>query len=147
MEPTTTAASGFALSKVYLALPALFMSLVAYFLRKSKSPELAGHGRMATGAIVGGIAVGSSVIFGGALIVWLGFDPNDANTLMFFGGCIGLASWTVWRGVIIYLDRMDGKDIVEIAQEVKGSIKGQTSTKNTTPRKKPARKTTRKATK
>jgi hypothetical protein len=52
MEPTTTVASGFALSKVYLALPALFMSLVAYFLRKSKSPELAGHGRMATGIMV-----------------------------------------------------------------------------------------------
>jgi uncharacterized membrane protein len=121
MEPTSTVAGGFAISKIYYALSALFMSMVVLFLRKT--PALAHHGKAATGAIVGGTAVGASVIFGGWLTVFFGLNPDDANTAMAIGGLIGLASFTIIKSIVAFFDKMDGKDIVEVAQEVKLAAK------------------------
>lgn len=118
MEPTSAAvASGFALSKIYYGLSALFMAMIVLFLRRT--PAIHQHGKMATGAIVGGTAVGTSVIFGGWLTVYAGFNPHDANTALAIGGVIGLVSFTAIKAIVLLFDRMDGKDIVEIVQEAK----------------------------
>ena len=121
MEPLSTAIS-FAIAKLNYGLSALFMSLLVLFLRKT--PALDGYGRAATACIVGGSAVGISIIFGGALAVYMGMNPNDVNTSMAVGGAIGLVAFTVIKAFVKFFDRMDNKDIVEVAKEVKDTIKG-----------------------
>ena len=116
------AAISFVIAKLNYGLSALFMSLLVLFLRKT--PALEGYGRAATACIVGGSAVGISIIFGGALAVYMGMNPNDVNTSMAVGGAIGLVSFTVIKAFVKFFDRMDNKDIVEVAKEVKDTIKG-----------------------
>jgi hypothetical protein len=120
MEPLSTAIS-FAIAKLNYGLSALFMSLLVLFLRKT--PALDGYGRAATACIVGGSAVGISIIFGGALAVYMGMNPNDVNTSMAVGGAIGLVAFTVIKAFVKFFDRMDNKDIVEVAKEVKETFK------------------------
>jgi hypothetical protein len=121
MEPLSTTIS-FIIAKLNYGLSALFMSLLVLFLRKT--PALDGYGRAATACIVGGSAVGISIIFGGALAVYFGMNPDDVNTAMAIGGAIGLVSFTVIKAFVKFFDRIDNKDIVEVAKEVKDTIKG-----------------------
>lgn len=116
MEPASSTAAGFAMSKAYYALSALFMAMVVLFLKKN--PTLPGHGKVATGAIVGGVSVGTSVIFGGAVAIWMGKDPDEMNTALAIGGGIGLIAWVVIYALVRYLDKLEGKDIVEVADIV-----------------------------
>jgi hypothetical protein len=120
MEPLSTAIS-FVIAKLNYGLSALFMSLLVLFLRKT--PALDGYGKAATACIVGGSAVGVAIIFGGALAVYLGMNPNDVNTGMAIGGGIGLVSFTIIKAFVKFFDRIDNKDIVEVAKEVKDAIK------------------------
>ena len=120
MEPLSTAIS-FVIAKLNYGLSALFMSLLVLFLRKT--PALDGYGKAATACIVGGSAVGVAIIFGGALAVYLGMNPNDVNTGMAIGGGIGLVSFTIIQAFVKFFDRIDNKDIVEVAKEVKDAIK------------------------
>ena len=121
MEPLSTTIS-FIIAKLNYGLSALFMSLLVLFLRKT--PALEGYGRAATACIVGGSAVGISIIFGGAMAVYFGMNPDDVNTAMAIGGAIGLVSFTVIKAFVKFFDRIDNKDIVEVAKEVKDTIKG-----------------------
>jgi uncharacterized membrane protein len=121
MEPLSTTIS-FIIAKLNYGLSALFMSLLVLFLRKT--PALDGYGRAATACIVGGSAVGISIIFGGAMAVYFGMNPEDVNTAMAIGGAIGLVSFTVIKAFVKFFDRIDNKDIVEVAKEVKDTIKG-----------------------
>jgi hypothetical protein len=121
MEPLSTTIS-FIIAKLNYGLSALFMSLLVLFLRKT--PAIDGYGRAATACIVGGSAVGISIIFGGALAVYFGMNPDDVNTAMAIGGAIGLVSFTVIKAFVKFFDRIDNKDIVEVAKEVKDTIKG-----------------------
>jgi hypothetical protein len=116
------AAISFVIAKLNYGLSALFMSLLVLFLRKT--PALDGYGRAATACIVGGSAVGIAIIFGGALAVYFGMNPDDVNTSMAIGGAIGLVSFTVIKAFVKFFDRIDNKDIVEVAKEVKDTIKG-----------------------
>jgi hypothetical protein len=120
MEPLSTAIS-FVIAKLNYGLSALFMSLLVLFLRKT--PAIDGYGKAATACIVGGSAVGVAIIFGGALAVYLGMNPNDVNTGMAIGGGIGLVSFTIIKAFVKFFDRIDNKDIVEVAKEVKDAIK------------------------
>ena len=120
MEPLSTAFS-FVIAKLNYGLSALFMSLLVLFLRKT--PAIDGYGKAATACIVGGSAVGVAIIFGGALAVYLGMNPNDVNTGMAIGGGIGLVSFTIIKAFVKFFDRIDNKDIVEVAKEVKDAIK------------------------
>jgi hypothetical protein len=121
MEPLSSAIS-FIVAKLNYGLSALFMSLLVLFLRKT--PAIDGYGRVATACIVGGSAVGIAIIFGGTLAVYLGMNPNDVNTGMAIGGAIGLVAFTIIKAFVKFFDRMDNKDIVEVAKEVKDTIKG-----------------------
>jgi hypothetical protein len=116
------AAISFAIAKLNYGLSALFMSLLVLFLRKT--PALEGYGRVATACIVGGSAVGIAVIFGGAIAVYFGMTPEDTNVGMAIGGSIGLVAFTIIKAFVKFFDRIDNKDIVEVAKEVKDTIKG-----------------------
>jgi hypothetical protein len=120
MEPLTSAIA-FAVTKLNYGLSALFMSLLVLFLRKT--PALDGYGRAATACIVGGFSVGIAIIFGGAAAVYLGMNPNDVNTGMAIGGVIGLVAFTAVKGLVKLFDRVDNKDIVQMAKEVKDTFK------------------------
>ena len=121
-EPVTTTASGFALAKLYYGLSALFCGMVVMFLRNK--PTLKNHGRAASGAIVGGVSVGSGVIFGGALAVYMGMDPNDANTALAVGGLIGLFAVAIIMALANFFDKTEGKDIVEVAVGMRQAATG-----------------------
>ena len=120
MEPLSSAIS-FVIAKLNYGLSALFMSLLVLFLRKT--PALEGYGRAATACIVGGFSVGIAIIFGGALAIYLGMNPNDVNTGMAIGGAIGLVAFTAVKGLVKLFDRVDNKDIVQMAKEVKDTFK------------------------
>lgn len=123
MEPTTsTAAAGFAISKIYYGLSALFAGMAVMFLRNK--PTLKSHGKYASGAIVGGVSVGAGVIFGGAAAVYLGMDPNDANTALAVGGFIGLFAVGIITVVANLLDKSENKDLLEMVAEVRNSVAG-----------------------
>jgi hypothetical protein len=119
MEPTTTTvAAGFAISKIYYAVAGLFGgAALAFFWTPAK---LSKHGRMAAGAIVGGVSVGSAVIFGGALAVYLGMDPNDANTALAVGGAVGVSSVAIISLLANFFEKREGKDLLEVVNEVRG---------------------------
>lgn len=128
MEPITTAVS-FGISKFYYGISALFMGMVVMFLRKS--PTLRGHGKAASGAIVGGVSVGSGIIFGGAVAVYLGMNPNDANTALAVGGTIGLFAVGIITAVANLLDKTEDKDILELVEDVKAVVSKPAKNKTT----------------
>ena len=117
MEPAV-AATSFAISKIYYGLSALFGGFMLSFFWKPD--RLKKHAPLAAGAIIGGISVGSGVIFGGALAVFLGMNPNDANTALALGGAIGLSSVAIISWLANFFDKRQGKDILEVVQEVQG---------------------------
>jgi hypothetical protein len=137
MEPTSSAAAGFISTKVAAGLSALFMATVVMFV--SKKPMLKGKTRLATGAIVGGIAVGSSVIFVGVIAIIMGMNPNDVNVASGIGGIIGLVALTVIKAAVLWLDKFDDKDIAEVISEVAQDVN---SIKTGVPVKKPVAKKT-----
>lgn len=137
MEPTSSAAAGYISTKVAAGLSALFMATVVMFV--SKKPMLHGKSRLATGAIVGGAAVGSSVIFVGVIAIMMGMNPDDVNVASGIGGVIGLVALTVIKAVVLYLDKFDDKDISEVISEVAQDVK---NIKTGVPVKKPVAKKT-----
>jgi hypothetical protein len=121
MEPaTTTGAMAYAVSKIPYALAALFTGTVVMFFRKKQT--IGSHGKLASAAIIGGACSGGAVIFGGALAVYLGMDPNNVNTGTAIGGAIGLIALGVIVALANFLDKSEGKDILEIAQEIKSGV-------------------------
>lgn len=119
VDPLSTTASGFAITKLYYALAGLFGGFVlAFFWQPAK---LKAHGRMAAGAIIGGISVGCAVIFGGATAVFLGMNPNDANIALAVGGAIGLVSVAIISLLANFFDKRENEDLLEVLKELKGA--------------------------
>lgn len=108
----------FIVAKIYYGISALFGGLVLSFFWKPD--RFKQYTPVAAGALIGGISVGSGVIFGGALAVWLGMNPNDANTALAVGGAIGLTAVAIVSWLANYFDKRQGKDILEVVKEVQG---------------------------
>ena len=108
----------FIVAKIYYGISALFGGLVLSFFWKPD--RFKQHTPMAAGAIIGGISVGSGVIFGGAVAVWMGMNPNDANTALAVGGAIGLTAVAIVSWIANFFDKRQGKDILEVVKEVQG---------------------------
>jgi len=116
MEPVVTATS-FAISKVYYGLSALFGGfMLSFFWMPDKLKK---HTPIAAGAIIGGVSVGAGVIFGGALTVYMGMNPNDANTALAVGGAIGLSAVAIVSWIANFFDNRKDKDILQVAQEIR----------------------------
>jgi ribosomal protein L12E/L44/L45/RPP1/RPP2 len=64
--------------------------------------------------------VGSGVIFGGALAIYLGMNPNDANTALALGGAIGISAVAIISWIANFFDKRKDKDILEVVQEARG---------------------------
>jgi hypothetical protein len=125
-------AASFIVAKIYYGLAAMFSGYaLSFFWQPAK---LRNHGRLAAGAIIGGISVGTAVIFGGGLAVYLGMNPNDANTALAVGGSIGIVAVAIISLLANFFDKRENHDLLEVVHEV-------------TTRKAPAKKVARKAVK
>ena len=116
MEPVVTGIS-FAISKVYYGIAALFGGFMLSFFWMPE--RLKKHTPVAAGAIIGGVSVGAGVIFGGALAVQLGMNPNDANTALAVGGGIGLSAVAIVSWLANFFDNRQNKDLLEVVTEIR----------------------------
>lgn len=117
MEPTTTAAGGYAISKGATAVAGLFGSLSMSFLWMPK--KFREHSRLAAGAIIGGIGVGAAIAMGGLIIKWFGLDPESLDIALGVGYLVGAASLGVIGWLANFFERTENKDILEVAAELK----------------------------
>lgn len=119
MEPTTTAASGFALSKGLSAMAGLFGALsVSFFWRPKAFHE---HGKLVAGALIGGIGVGAAVALGGIIIKYFGMDAQSADVALGVGYLVGVMSVGVIGLLANFFKARENKDILEVAQEVRAA--------------------------
>jgi hypothetical protein len=133
MEPASTGATGFILSKIFYGIAGLFGGLtLSFFWQPAK---LQRHGRIAAGAIVGGASVFCAVVFGSALSIFIGLDPHDANIALAIGGGVGILSVGIISFLANFFDKRENHDILDVAKEVKAVATG---TKSKPVRKKPA---------
>lgn len=116
MEPVVTGIT-FAIAKIYYGIAALFGGFMLSFFWMPE--RLKKHTPVAAGAIIGGVSVGAGVIFGGALAVQLGMNPNDANTALAVGGGIGLSAVAIVSWLANFFDNRQNKDLLEVVQEVR----------------------------
>jgi hypothetical protein len=117
MEPTTTAASGYAISKGATALAGLFGSISMSFLwMPAKFRE---HSRLAAGAIIGGIGVMAAIALGGLLIRQFGLDPESLDVALGVGYLVGAMSLGVIGWIANFFEKREKQDILQVYQEVK----------------------------
>lgn len=120
-EPASTAASGYVVSKAATALAGLFGGLSVSFFWQPK--RLHQHGKLAAGAIIGGISVASSFSLGGLIANQLGMDFASVDTALGLGFLIGAGSVGVIAWLANFLEKREDKDILEVVQEVRGVAK------------------------
>jgi hypothetical protein len=135
MEPTSTAAGGLVISKGAAAIAALFGGLSVSFFYQPK--RLHQFGRLAAGAIIGGISVGASFALAGLIATQVGLDFNDFDTALGIGYVVGMMSVGVIAWIANFLQKREEKDILEVAQELRGKVAA--PIKRTTVRKTPAK--------
>ncbi|CAB4169009.1 hypothetical protein UFOVP581_33 [uncultured Caudovirales phage] len=121
IEPESTAA-GFALSKAAAALAGLFGGLSVSFFWQPK--KLHQHGKLAAGAIIGGMAVSAAFTLGGMIARWLGLNFNDVDTALGLGYIIGILCVGIIAWLANFLERRENKDILEVVQEVRSAASG-----------------------
>jgi hypothetical protein len=82
--------------------------------------KLHAHGKLAAGAIVGGISVSASFALGGLLAKSLGLNFADIDVALGLGYVVGLVSIGLVAWVANFLEKRENKDILEVVQEVRG---------------------------
>lgn len=121
MPETTTAVGGYVISKSAAALAGLMGGLSVSFFWQPK--RLHQHGKLAAGAIIGGISVASAFSLGGLAANLLGMDFASIDIALGLGfmigvGCVGVIAW-----LANFLERREDLDILEVVQEVRNPSK------------------------
>lgn len=124
-EPIST--GGFAVGKLLSGIAGFFGGLSISFFWQPK--KLHSYGKLAAGAIIGGISVAASIALGGIIAGRLKLDMNDADTALGVGYLIGIASVGIISFLANYFDKRDGQDILEIADELRHLKKKSTKKK------------------
>jgi hypothetical protein len=121
-EPvTTTAAGGYLLSKGAATFAALLGALsVSFFYQPKKLHE---HGKLAAGAIIGGISVSAAFTLAGIIANQLGVDFTQIDNALGIGYIIGITSVGVIAWVANFLSKREDKDILEVVKEIKDGTK------------------------
>jgi hypothetical protein len=122
MEPGSTTEFGYAISKGAAALAGLFGGLSVSFFWQPK--KLHQHGKLAAGAIIGGMAVSAAFTLGGMVARWLGLNFNDVDTALGLGYIIGILCVGIIAWLANFLERRENKDILEVVQEVRSAASG-----------------------
>lgn len=117
-EPISTIGSSLSAGKALTGIAGFFGGLSISFFWQPK--KLHQHGKLAAGAIIGGIAVAAAFALGGVVAKQLGVDINEADTALGIGYCIGVLSVGVISLVANFFDKRENQDILQVAQELKG---------------------------
>lgn len=119
MEPTSSAASGYIISKGAAALAALVGGLsVSFFYQPKKLHE---HGKLVAGAIIGAIAVGAAFATGGLIAIHLGLNFEDIDIALGIGYLIGIMSVGLIAWIANFLEKREEKDLLEVIKEIRGN--------------------------
>ena len=116
-EPVSSAASGFALGKALTAVAGFFGGLSVSFFWQPK--KLHQYGKLAAGAIIGGIAVAASITLGGIVSHYMGIDVNNSDSSLAVGYVIGVLSVFVLSILVNFFEKREDKDIFEVASDVR----------------------------
>jgi hypothetical protein len=111
----------YALNKILLALGSLAGVNIALILWTPKFVRR--RGVIAAAVISTAIAVALALTLGGALLIWLGVDQTKADLVLFVGLVIGAASPFVLNTLQNFFKKYEDKDILEVADAVKGNKK------------------------
>lgn len=115
-------AGGFALTKALSAVAGLFGGLsVSFFWQPKKLHE---HGKLAAGAIVGGIAVGAAFTLGGIVIKQFGLESESVDIALGVGYIVGILSVGFIGLLANFFEKREGQDLLQVAQEVKSQVQG-----------------------
>ena len=106
------------LGKLLTGIAGFFGGLSISFFWQPK--KLHQHGKLAAGAIIGGISVAAAFALGGVVANQLGVNINEADTALGIGYCIGVLSVGVISLIANFFDKREGQDILQVAQELKG---------------------------
>ena len=123
MEPTTTAASGFAISKLMTGVAGLFGGIAISIFWQPK--KLKQHGLLAGGAIIGAMSFGFAYVFGGVVANLLGMNMSNPDNALAIGAVIGSVAVGVVSFVATWLEKREGKDIAEVVREIRKDVKGE----------------------
>jgi len=121
-DPISGIASSFAVGKALTAIAGFFGGLSVSFFWQPK--KLHQYGRLAAGAIIGGIAVGASVTLGGFIASYMGMDINQADSALAIGYVVGVMSVFVLSILVNFFEKKEDKDILEVASDMQKSIRG-----------------------
>jgi len=121
-DPISGMASSFAVGKALTAIAGFFGGLSVSFFWQPK--KLHQYGRLAAGAIIGGIAVGASFTLGGFIASYMGMDINQADSALAIGYVVGVMSVFVLSILVNFFEKKEDKDILEVASEMQKSIRG-----------------------
>lgn len=118
-EPISSFSGGYVISKAAAALAGLFGGLsVSFFWQPQRLHQ---HGRLAAGAIIGGISVSASFALGGLIARWAGLNFSDVDVALGLGYAIGVMCVGVIAWVANFLEKRENDDIMEVVQEVRGN--------------------------
>jgi hypothetical protein len=118
-EPISSFSGGYVISKGAAALAGLFGGLsVSFFWQPQRLHQ---HGRLAAGAIIGGISVSASFALGGLIARWAGLNFSDVDVALGLGYAIGVMCVGVIAWVANFLEKRENDDIMEVVQEVRGN--------------------------
>jgi hypothetical protein len=138
MDPASTTAGGYAISKGAVSLAALLGALsVSMFWQPKKLHQ---HGKLAAGAMIGGISVGAAFALGGLIAKWVGLNFEEIDTALGLGYAIGVIAVGVIAWVANLLEKYENKDILEVADAFRGKAPAAKTTRRTPARKTPTRK-------
>lgn len=142
MEPTSTTASAFALSKLWIAAGSSVGSGATGALWQPAA--LAEYGKLTKGVIIGGIGVGTPVVAGGFVLTWLGLDPHSADVAMFVGFCMSVVSLLFFVTVTNYFKKQEHKDVFEVLHDAKAAVKRKPAAKKAPAKRAPVKRAARK---
>lgn len=134
MEPASTTTASYVISKGAAALAGLFGGLSVSFFWQPK--RLHQHGKLAAGAIIGGISVSAAFALGGIIARWIGLNFADIDVALGLGYAIGVLCVGVIAWLANFLEKREHKDILEVANELRGQVDSSKKVAKKTPAKK-----------
>jgi hypothetical protein len=120
MEPVSSGASGFFLSKVFYSIGGLFSGGALGAI--GQPAALDGFGKYTKGLIIGGIGGGTPFMIGSFVAIQLGLDPYSTDVALFVGTIIGLVALAFFIFLRNYLKKVEDKDIFEVVSDTRKQV-------------------------
>jgi hypothetical protein len=127
MEPTSTVSISYGLSKLWYFIGGLFGAGAVGAFWQPKA--LRGYGRYTKGLIIGGIGAVAPVMVGGVIAREMGLDAYSADIGMAIGTMVGIIIIGVIGFAAQFFQNREGKDILEVTQEIRSVATQKTSPK------------------